>query len=318
MQNKQTEVATYLNNIAPLALVEEKTVELSFVNAFQAIHGMSGLAKYQKEKFYFNKLLQENPDLQDCTPLSLYGCFMEIASNGLSLDPGSKPLCYMIWRNAKSGRKDESNRDIYEKRAYILVTGYGELVQRQRANQIKYTDNPVVVFEGDLFEPGIDERGNKYVHYKMNLPHTGKRAIGAFIRITRADGSTDFQWILEDDIERLKTYSAKANSKWVKDNGQNKRVIGDPNALYSSHNKGIDPGFLENKMIKHAFDAFPKVRTSEFSILATQQDIEDKAPQETTVETTAEEVKDNEPFGGAPAAAPENVVTIQESNDETF
>ena len=245
MENKQNQVAVYLDNLSSLTLVEDKTVESAFVQAFEAIHGTSGMAQYQKEKFYFMKLLQENPELQECTKLSLYGCFMEIGNLGLSLDNTSKPLAYMIWRNAKSGRKNDKNQDIYEKRAYLLVTGYGELVQRQRAGQIKYADNPIVVYEGDLFEPGIDEHGKKYVKYKMAFPRKSKRIIACFIKLTRTDGSEDFQWMLEDEFDRLKEYSAKANSKWVSDErGQKKKVIGDANALYSSVNGGIDPGFL--------------------------------------------------------------------------
>ena len=34
-----------------------------------------------------------------------------------------------------------------KKRAYVSVTGYGELTMRMRAGQIKYADNPVVVYE---------------------------------------------------------------------------------------------------------------------------------------------------------------------------
>ena len=78
---------------------------------------------------------------------------------------------------------------------------------------------------------------------------------------------------MEGDIERLKHYSEKANSKW---NDQTKRrELGKANALYTSNNGSIDPGFLENKMIKHAFDAYPKVRTGKFTIMDSDQEEEE-------------------------------------------
>lgn len=54
-----------------------------------------------------------------------------------------------------------------------------------------------------------------------------------------------------------------------------RRELGKANALYTSNNGSIDPGFLENKMIKHAFDAYPKVRTGKFTIMASDQEEEE-------------------------------------------
>ena len=51
---------------------------------------------------------------------------------------------------------------------------------------------------------------------------------------------------MKADWERLAVYSEKKN-------------FGKANALYTSFNGGIDPGFLAAKMIKHAFKSYPKV-----------------------------------------------------------
>ena len=257
-----------INAMSPFQMVENEVVEQKFIQLYDAIHGSKqGTMMYEKEKFNFMKLLSENPDLKQSTGLSLYGCFLDMAVNGLSLDQTGRPLCYVIARSVKSGRKTDDGKDIYEKRAGVQVTGYGEMVMRMRAGQIRHVDNPVIVYEGDVFQPDLDELGNKKIKYKPLIPRkTGAKIIGAFIKITRNDGTVDFQWMLEDDIERLKGYSSRNNSKYV--NGQ--RVEGKANALYSSNGGQIDPGFLENKMIKHTFDAYPKVRTGEFSQLETQ------------------------------------------------
>lgn len=263
-----------INKLAPLELVENRQVEQKFIQMYNSIHGTDkGVQMYHKEVFNFQKILQENPALQECTNMSLYGCFLDMAVNGLSLDPTGKPHCYLIPRNSKTGHKDQYGKDIYEKRASVSVTGYGELVMRMRAGQIKYADNPVVVYEGDTFSIDL-ERGVKKITYSAAIPRKSNKVIGAFIRIVRNDGSEDYQWLLEGDIERLAGFSARANSYW--DNAARKRVVGKANELYSSNDGQIDPGFLENKMIKHAFDAYPKVRVGRFTSM---QSVEEPEPE---------------------------------------
>ena len=72
--------------------------------------------------------------------------------------------------------------------------------------------------------------------------------------------------MLPEDIDRLKGYSLKKNQRKDKDGN----VYGDANALYHSNEGQIDTGFLEAKVIKHAFKTFPKLRLGQFSAL--QQD----------------------------------------------
>lgn len=261
-----------INALAPAQIVESDKVEQKFIQMYNAIHGTGvGVQIYHKEVFNFQKLLTENPDLQKCSNMSLYGCFLDMAVNGLSLDPTGRPHCYLIPRKAKTGYKDDKGKDIYEERASVSVTGYGELVMRQRAGQIKYTDNPVVVYEGDIFQPEL-VGGKKVITYKAAVPRKSNRIIGAFICIVRNDGSEDYQWLLEGDIDRLKGFSERNNKKW--DNNARKYVPGEANALYTSNGGQIDPGFLENKMIKHAFDAYPKVRVGKFTQMQSMEEPE--------------------------------------------
>lgn len=261
-----------INALEPAKIVESPKVEQKFIQMYNAIHGTDkGVQMYQKEVFNFQKVLQENPALQECSKMSLYGCFLDMAVNGLSLDPTGRPHCYLIPRSTKTGYKDEKGNDIYEKRASVSVTGYGELVMRMRAGQIKYADNPVVVYEGDVFSINLDQ-GIKKITYSAAIPRKSNKIVGAFIRIVRNDGSEDYQWLLEGDIDRLKGFSERANSYW--DKNARKRVIGKANELYSSNGGQIDPGFLENKMIKHAFDAYPKVKIGKFTNMQSMEEPE--------------------------------------------
>lgn len=263
-----------INKLAPIEIVESPKVEQKFIQMYNAIHGCEmGVQIYHKEVFNFQKILTENPALQECSKMSLYGCFLDMAVNGLTLDPTGKPHCYILPRSTKTGYKDQHGKDIYEKRASVSVTGYGELVMRMRAGQIKYADNPVVVYEGDIFQPEL-VAGKKVITYKAAVPRTSNKVIGAFIRIVRNDGSEDYHWMLEGDIDRLKGFSERANSYW--DNNARRRVNGKANDLYTSNGGQIDPGFLESKMIKHAFDAYPKVKVGKFTQL---QSLEEPEPE---------------------------------------
>lgn len=304
-------VIKHLDSLKAIEVAADSKVEKKFIELYNTVHGSKmGESLYQKERFNFEKLLQENQALQECTKLSLYGCFLDIAVNGLSLDQ-SKPLCYIIPRSIKV---KENGAERWEKRASISITGPGELVMRMRFGQIRYADNPVIVYDGDTFEAEIDFNGNKVVKYKACIPRKSNKIIAAFIRIVRNDSSTDYQWLLENDFLRLKKYSETANK-------------GSANALYSSLNGGIDSGFLENKMIKHAFDSYPKVRTGDFSQLESHQeptpinygianDEKDIDHAINTVDVQAEDVtQNNDAFG---AQQPDENSGISFNNDETF
>lgn len=244
-----------LNQLNPLMIAEDNRVEQKFIQMYNAIWGTAqGAQIYEKEKFNFRKILQDKPELQRCTPLSLYGCFLDIAVNGLSLDPTGRPHCYILPRSTKTGYKDNNGSDIYELRAYLSITGYGELVMRQRAGQVRYVDNPVVCYEGDTFSPGLID-GVKTVTYQAACPRKSNKVIGGFLRIVRSDGTVDWHWMMEGDIKRLEAYSFKNNQKW---NPQTRQKEGKANALYTSSEGGIDPGFLESKLIKHAFTDIPR------------------------------------------------------------
>ena len=224
-----------LNALPATKIVENEKVEQKFVGMYNAIWGTEmGEQIYNREKFHFNKLLTETPALQECTKLSLFGCFLDMAVNGLSLDQSGRPQCYLIPRNVKV--KTPSG-DMWEKRAGLTVSAYGEVYMRQRAGQVRYVDNPVVVFEGDKFRPIIGVNGAKSIEYEGAFPRKSDKPVAVFIRIVRNDGAVDYSWMMESDWKRLSTFSAKQNK-------------GTANSLYTSNGGFIDTGFLENKMIK--------------------------------------------------------------------
>lgn len=248
--NQVQGLVTLLNSAKPAEIVDLPVVKDKFIDLYNNIHGSDkGALIYHKEQFNFKKLLAENAALRECSAISLYGCFLDINVNGHSLEQGSKPDCYIIARNFNVGT---AQNKVWEKRATLQVSPYGELKLRMRAGQIKYADNPVIVYKGDTFYQKLED-GKKVLVYEENPAHTSE-IIGSFLRIVRPDGSVDYQKYTLEDINRWKAASAKQNG-------------GNANALYTSNNGQIDAGFLAAKTIKHAFAAYPKVQTGKFTEL---------------------------------------------------
>jgi recombinational DNA repair protein RecT len=293
-----------LSAMKPLQVLEDERVKKRFINLFMNLHKADEDQAenfYEKEHYNMLRIIQGSEELQKCTAFSVYGCFLDVASMALSLDNVSQPLLYVLPGSVKVGDK-------YEKRATLEVSPYGELALRMQSGQLLYADSPVIVYEGDKFKPIVNERGQKICLYEASIPRMSKNIIGSFIRLTRADGSVDFSWMLPDDIERLKGYSAKKNRN------------NSGNALYSSNEGQIDTGFLAAKTIKHAFKTFPKVRIGEFSKL---QNDEPQAAnygldERITPEMTAK--PEPEPFQATEPSQPvvQQASVIVEDDDEVF
>lgn len=252
-----------LNSMKAFDIAKSEIVRDKFITIYDTLWGAgTGEQAYERESIYFNKILREKPELQKCTPFSLFTAFIDIAVCGLSLEQGTRALCYLIKRNTNIGTRE---RAVWEVRARLEISAYGELVLRERAGQIRHADNPVLVYSGDEFSFS-DRNGQKVVDYTCHLPHNGQRIIACYLRITRADGSIDYSVMTEEDWVRLAQYSARQSSKNI------------ANELYGVDANGvvnIDPGFLMAKCVKHAFKTYPKVRIGRGSVLQSQQ-VEEK------------------------------------------
>ena len=170
----------------------------------------------------------------------------------------------------------------WEKRAALQISGYGELLLRQLQGQIKYADNPVLVYEGDEFRFGSKD-GKIVLDHIACIPRTSNNIIAAYIKITRHDDTHDFKVMSMEDIQALRKFSKDQNSKaWT---------------------EGL-PGMVAAKVIKHAFKNYPKVRIGKNTNLASEivdQEVEEvidygvemDEPQQTT-ETNYTEVAETQ------------------------
>ena len=257
MSNLQMTVEE-INQLKPLDIVEHPVVRERFTQIYETLWG-NGEAAYQRESIFFNKAIRDNDNgkLQRATPFSIFTAFIDLAVCGLSLEPGTRALAYLMGRNVNIGTRDTPK---WEGRCVLTISAYGELVKRTRAGQIRHADNPVLVYDNDEFS-FKDTDGRKSVSYTCNLPHTGHNITACYLRITRADGSIDYAVMCPEDWCRLAGYSQKQNR-------------GRANDLYGMDQNGIvhiDPGFLMAKCIKHAFKTYPKVHIGRGTELQSQQ-----------------------------------------------
>ncbi len=300
-----------INQLKPLEIVEHPVVRERFTQIYETLWG-NGEAAYQRESIYFNKALRDNDGgrLQHAKPFSIFTAFIDLAVCGLSLEPGTRALAYLMSRNVNVGTKEKKE---WECRCVLTISAYGELVMRTRAGQIRHADNPVLVYDNDEFS-FKDVDGRKSISYTCNLPHTGHIITACYLRITRADGTIDYAVMFPEDWCRLAGYSKKNNGGYA-------------NALYGIDQNNIvhiDPGFLMAKCIKHAFKSYPKVRIGRGTELQSQQ--VDERPQLSDEEIygvdpeTGEDLESNsetapQPFGDN---EPPRGVTVTADEEEGF
>lgn len=272
---QKVETAAQLAKLSPAQMLSQPFTEQRFIQLFNKVHGTEkGEMIWTRERFHFSKIINENPAIAECTTLSLFGCLLDTAIDGLSLDPSLK-LTYLIPGTAKVVKTDPNTGEkstVWEKRCVRNIAPQGELVLRQQAGQVKHADRVIIVYDGDTFIPEVDREGKKSVVYRAAVPSKSEKIIAAFIHLVRPDGSHDYYWMLERDWKRLQGYSGRKNAKTVdtyetrKDkDGKEIQVkiqvkVENPNALYSSQNGDIDPGMLAAKVLKHAFGSMPKIK----------------------------------------------------------
>lgn len=112
-----------INQLKPLEVVENETVKARFIQIYDTLWGAgTGEAAYERESFYFNNKLRDEEKLQKATSFSVFTSFIDLAVCGLSLEPGTRALCYLQGRNACIGT-DASGKKVYEGRLTLTVSG---------------------------------------------------------------------------------------------------------------------------------------------------------------------------------------------------
>jgi hypothetical protein len=210
---------------------------------------------YNREKDNFGKLISQSPALQKCTPMSAYLAFGTVMKLKLSFDNGRAPLVYLIPGKRNIGTKQQPN---YIEEMIAQPSPEGEKEARISTGILKKVGQPIVVHEGDKYREYMSPESGEVVVEWERTEKSGDKIIGSFIRIVEPDGTVVFKTFKVNDIERWKHASAVKNSQW--DDNARKKVIGKPNALYTSGvNNQIDEGFLKGKTLLHSFKGYKQV-----------------------------------------------------------
>lgn len=244
-----------------------------FVQVYEMKFKQNGEAFWEEQKALFLEELLRGTyagkfALPTTTTFSIYNAFMTLAIKGLSLEKNFTTQCYLECRSRKVG-VNEKGTPIYGNMAVITITGYGEVLLRTRAKQIKGIDNPVIVYDCDDFAFG-EKDGHKFINWLQCSPRpVGAKLSSCYIKIYKMDGSYDYFNMDLGEIQRLKKYSLKFNGgKYA-------------NPLYgmAPDCSDIDTGFLISKTIKHAFKNYPKLDLTDGAAMEADKDT-DEAPME--------------------------------------
>lgn len=309
--NRFAETVAKLQTMKPWEVPTNAEVQAHIVNLYNSIHGEGGEAFAERESRYLNCAIVDDKKKWNVTPMSVFLAYVDLTVKNLTLEPGAQALCYLLNRSTKL--TDGSGKAFYENRVYISITGYGEILLRQRAGQIRHCDTPTVVYEGDRFS--YDEiDGRKHVSYGLNLSHNPGNPIACFMKITRIDGSVDYAIILPEGWHRLQKYSDKQNGDYK-------------NGLYTSGiDNSIDPGFLIAKCVKHAFKSYPKLPIGKGMVMEADLPEEEQMPDYYNMggveSPEAVQSQPKQDTGFAPAPDHSEGVTVDpsatDSDDETW
>lgn len=305
--------AKELQSMKATDVIRNERVKSQFIYVYNSIWKEGGEEAYEREAIYFNQQLREKANLRECSGTSIFYAFIDLAVKGLTLATGSQALCYLIPRSVKVGTNPQGG-DVWEKVCNLTISGYGELVLRKNAGQIRYADNPVIVYEGDSFQYG-EQNGQKVVNYMSAFPRKSNKIIACFLKITRADGSIDYSVMTESDWMRLKGYSDKQNSFFDRKTNQ---WVTKSNELYDKDGQ-IDTGFLMAKCVKHAFKTYPKLNIGRGSSL--ESEIIEQPQQEFNPYGIEEETpvrQEEQHFAPQPDMSAGVVIETPQDDDDTF
>lgn len=254
--NRFADTVSKLQQLKPWEVPTNADVQNHIVTLYNQVHGEGGEAFAERESRFISRIIIDDKNKWNVTSLSVFLAYVDLAVKDLTLEPGAQAMCYLLNRSTKVPTTDKNGNviDGWENRCYLTVTGYGEILLRQRAGQIRHCDTPTVVYEGDEFSY-VERGGRKEVSYGLNIKHNPANPIACFMKITRIDGTSDYAIILPEGWQRLQNYSLKQNERGRRDKENAKA-----NDLYFSGVGGsIDPGFLIAKCVKHAFKNYPKL-----------------------------------------------------------
>ena len=215
MEKQHNNALQVLQQTPPAAIAELDFVRDKFIANYNHCHGNNaGEMMYARQLVHFKQTIAASAELQKADRFSLYACFLTAAVNGYSLDPQDNEV-YLLPIAGKA----------------VLWRQAGAHIRRlQRTRQIKYADQPRIVYQGDDFEV-VNGRVVKHVE-----KFASEIYVAAYVRFVLDDKGNDrfFVYRKSDWENWQKKSMQKAGDNWAGNKGQ-------PLAA-----------FLRTKVVKHA------------------------------------------------------------------
>ena len=103
-----TNMVETIKSLKPNQIVRNELVRQQFINVYNAVWKEGGEQVYEREANFFNKILRDNTNLAGSTSLSVFFAFIDLAVQGISIEPGPRAMAYLLPRNSPSQGKASS------------------------------------------------------------------------------------------------------------------------------------------------------------------------------------------------------------------
>lgn len=209
-----------------LAVLQKEAKQLQAVLAISVGPNADVRTLVLEELKHLEYAALSKPEILKCDPRTMVAALRKVMRSNLSLDP-YQGLVYIKTRNVNIGTKAAPNNILALE---IEPTANGLISENRQAGRILDVDRPEVKYDSQGVVISVSVR-----FLKSTFDDKGNKA-------------TRWQEIVFDqsDILRWKKASHRQNSGGAPDGNFEKA-----NALYRSHNGGVDPEFARAKAIRH-------------------------------------------------------------------
>lgn len=206
-------------------------VSKRFIANYQAATGRKdGLERYEQEKFAFMEIVNNNPDIMQCDPFSIFAGFVKAGSFGLSFTEPHK--LYAIAKSVK--QKDNT----FKKVLSVESSAHGKKELLERMPNVKRILPAQVVFSKDVFKYSPLKKQVTVHEQDFPLPNPSEQTvIAAYARIEYHNGDVEDVVL---SVEELK--KARAASK-MQDGGK----------LWTTHYGEAAKKSVYNRMFKEKY-----------------------------------------------------------------
>ena len=169
--------------------------------------------RFMQEASFLLAAVNNTPALQECTPQSIVGVLVAVASSGLSLNPVKKEV-YLIPRNIKI--KTPGQADRWEKRAMPEPSYMGLMKVATDTGAVRSFEVHEV-YQGDDFEFDlVTKRPTIHKPYWTRGKERGP-IIGVYGMATLADGSIIPEHMGADELKKIRSKSDNASGSVYND-----------------------------------------------------------------------------------------------------